>query len=285
MSKSLLMVEQWSKGLAELVAATGTEGFPAVLLAVVRRLVDFDFVMAFAYRETETPLALGDSLDAARRRILATDYAAGPFLLDPFFGLVRDGKRSGCHRLHAIAPDHFRRSEYFRAHYDRTGIGDEIGFIFNLPEGLTGVTSFARWAQSPRVGSAEMATLQAIEPAVGAICARHWSPLQSSRHDPSREMEANNQFKLRGLSARERAIVTMILQGHSTDSIALQLDISPGTVKIHRKNIYRKLEVATQAALFAAFFGFTAASPRPTGYTRGDIDKRPENLHLLPKYN
>ena len=285
MSNSLLMVEQWSKGLAELVAATGTEGFAAVLLAAVRRLVDFDFVMAFAYRETETPLALGDSLDPARRRIIATDYAAGPFLLDPFFGLVRDGKRSGCHRLHAVAPDLFRRSEYFRAHYGRTGIGDEIGFIFTMAEGLTGVTSFARWAQSPRVGSAEMATLQAIEPAIGALCARHWSTRHGSRHDPQQTLESTNQFKLRGLSVREREIVTMILQGHSTESIALQLDISPGTVKIHRKNIYRKLEVATQAALFAAFFGLTNASPRPTGYSRGDIDGRPENLHLFLKYN
>lgn len=285
MSKSLLMVEQWSKGLAELVAVTGSAGFPAALLAAVRRLVDFDFVMVFAYRDSETPRALGDTLDAAQHRIIAKDYAAGPFLLDPFFGLVRDGKRSGCHRLHAVAPDHFRRSEYFRVHYGRTGIGDEIGFIFPLAEGLTGVTSFARWAQSPRVGSAEMATLQAIAPAIGALCSRHWSPLQSSQHDQLRNLEATNQFKLGGLSIREREIVTMILQGHSTESIALQLDISPGTVKIHRKNIYRKLEVATQAALFAAFFGLAITAPRPTGYTRGDIDGRPENLHLFPKYN
>jgi DNA-binding CsgD family transcriptional regulator len=60
------------------------------------------------------------------------------------------------------------------------------------------------------------------------------------------------------LSARERQIVTLVLQGHSTESIARHLDISPGTVKIHRKNIYRKLAISTQAELFAAFLGAIA---------------------------
>jgi hypothetical protein len=48
----------------------------------------------------------------------------------------------------------------------------------------------------------------------------------------------------------------MILQGHSTQSIALHLDIAPGTVKIHRKNIYRKMQISTQAELFSVFMGF-----------------------------
>jgi DNA-binding CsgD family transcriptional regulator len=47
--------------------------------------------------------------------------------------------------------------------------------------------------------------------------------------------------------------VSYVLQGHSTESIARHLDISPGTVKIHRKNIYRKLGISTQAQLFASF--------------------------------
>ena len=59
--------------------------------------------------------------------------------------------------------------------------------------------------------------------------------------------------------AREREIVSMILQGHSTESVALRLDISPGTVKVHRKNIYRKLKVSSQGELFAAFMGLSPA--------------------------
>ena len=55
------------------------------------------------------------------------------------------------------------------------------------------------------------------------------------------------------LSAREREIVALILKGHSSKSIAWQLAIAVGTVKNHRKNIYRKLAITSQSALFARF--------------------------------
>ena len=44
-TKTLLLLEQWSRGLAEIAAAQGTERFIPALLASVRRLVDFDFLM------------------------------------------------------------------------------------------------------------------------------------------------------------------------------------------------------------------------------------------------
>ena len=175
-----LLLEQWSKGLAELGGALGQPQFAGVLLDAVRRLVDFDFVMAFAYRGKGQPVILGDTLDRARHRVIATDYAAGPFLLDPFYQLVSDGRRSGCYRLHDIAPDHFRRSEYFREHYSRTGIGEEMGFVFPMEDGYTGVTSLARWTQSPPLTRADLEILQAIEPAVGAFSRQHWRNRQRS---------------------------------------------------------------------------------------------------------
>jgi DNA-binding CsgD family transcriptional regulator len=75
------------------------------------------------------------------------------------------------------------------------------------------------------------------------------------------------------LTLREREIVTMVLRGHSTESIAMQLGISPGTVKIHRKNIYRKMKVSTQAELFAAFIGFAAPGASPSPYSPGDMEE------------
>jgi DNA-binding CsgD family transcriptional regulator len=45
----------------------------------------------------------------------------------------------------------------------------------------------------------------------------------------------------------------MILQGHSSKSIARQIGIAPGTVKLHRKAIYRKLGITSQSELFASF--------------------------------
>ncbi|WP_373505507.1 LuxR C-terminal-related transcriptional regulator [Aestuariivirga sp.] len=281
MTKRHLLLEQWSKGLAELGGALGQPQFAGVLLDAVRRLVDFDFVMAFAYRGKGQPVILGDTLDRARHRVIATDYAAGPFLLDPFYQLVSDGRRGGCYRLHDVAPDHFRRSEYFREHYSRTGIGEEVGFVFPMEDGYVGVTSLARWTQSPPLTRADLEILQATEPAVGAFSRQHWRNTATV----AAEVKAGPSIAhigFRVLSVREREIVTMILQGHSTQSVALQLDISPGTVKIHRKNIYRKLKISTQGELFAAFLGGFAVQAPAYSHggipTQADITQSPLNL-------
>ena len=55
------------------------------------------------------------------------------------------------------------------------------------------------------------------------------------------------------LTTREREVVRFMLLGHSSKSIAHGLDIAVGTVKNHRKSIYRKLAIRSQSALFARF--------------------------------
>ena len=57
------------------------------------------------------------------------------------------------------------------------------------------------------------------------------------------------------LTHRECEIAGLILKGHSSKSIARIIEISPGTVKIHRKNIYRKLGISSQSELFSLFLG------------------------------
>ena len=55
------------------------------------------------------------------------------------------------------------------------------------------------------------------------------------------------------LTEREREVAHMVLRGHSVKSTASQMSISPETVRMHRKNLYLKLEVGSQSELFALF--------------------------------
>ena len=55
------------------------------------------------------------------------------------------------------------------------------------------------------------------------------------------------------LTEREREVAHMVLRGHSVKSTASQMNISPETVRMHRKNLYLKLEVGSQSELFALF--------------------------------
>ena len=49
--------------------------------------------------------------------------------------------------------------------------------------------------------------------------------------------------KSSALSLRERDIISLLAQGNSNSGVAEKLFISPNTVRTHRKNIYKKLEI------------------------------------------
>lgn len=255
-----LLLAQWSRGVAEIMPVLRKPGFEIAVLQAVRRLVDFCFVMSFAYVGHDRPTALGDTLTAQRRKLIVQDYLAGPYMLDPFVQQAAVGVRAGCFRLLDLAPDRFRQSEYYRLHYGLTGIREEVGFFFPMPGDGVGVLSMARWDDAPRLARREIGILKLIEPALGALCAAHYAVQAAPRPEEPRPSyaQAYQRFGGKLLSEREREIVALVLQGHSTESIAGRLDISPGTVKIHRRNIYRKLGIGTQAALFASFLRFIA---------------------------
>ena len=52
------------------------------------------------------------------------------------------------------------------------------------------------------------------------------------------------------LSPRQAQVVELILKGHSSASIGLQLGISAQTVKVFRKQLYKKCQISSQAELF-----------------------------------
>ncbi|WP_315984077.1 LuxR C-terminal-related transcriptional regulator [Aliamphritea spongicola] len=49
------------------------------------------------------------------------------------------------------------------------------------------------------------------------------------------------------------------MQGHSSKSIADNLNISAGTVKVHRKNIHARLKTSTQSEIFTLFLAHLKA--------------------------
>jgi len=268
-NRSDFLLEQWSRGIGEITAALESQNFDHVLLKAITRLVGIDFLLAFAYRGRARPMTLGCTIQGdEHRRVLLADYTSGPYLLDPFFHAALNGTKAGCYRLISVAPDHFRQSEYYQTHYHRTNIGDEIGCFFELPDEVTGVLSLIRWQQHSPVSQRELSILRAIEPGLRAICSKRWSNVSRGMAKSKcaeldegflgdRMLDDFESFGGPQLSSREHQIVSLVLQGHSTESIARHFDISPGTVKVHRRNIYRKLGISSQAELFAAFLAAT----------------------------
>jgi FixJ family two-component response regulator len=73
-----------------------------------------------------------------------------------------------------------------------------------------------------------------------------------------RRLEAR--AKVERLTARERDVLKLMVQGCANKNIAMELDISPRTVEIHRGNMMRKLQASTtsDAVRIALYAGLDA---------------------------
>ena len=232
-----------------------------MFVEMMNYLVPIDYSVVFAYRGAERPIDLYSTFDAAGYEIFVSKYQNGPYLLDPFYSAA-SLPRPGVWRMKALAPDRFFASEYYRSYYVQTGLAEEVGFFVPAGEGVTVVLSLMRREGSGAFRDAEYALMQKAEPLVAAMVRQAWGRL-GPRFDHSsrtRRQDRNSAVKARArisdkLTLRESDIIELVLQGHSSESIGLRLGVATGTVKVHRRNIYRKLGISSQAQLMSLYLG------------------------------
>ncbi|MFQ5939347.1 MAG: LuxR C-terminal-related transcriptional regulator [Alphaproteobacteria bacterium] len=267
-----LETRKWHGEIGRVIDRLGSPSWPSVFLEAVRRIVDVDYSVVFAYRDRERPVCLFDTFERDRRDIFVDSYQAGPYLLDPFFQACHERTAPGVYRLLDLAPEHFYQSEYFRSYYHRTRLKEEIGFVLAFDKETTAVISLMRGSDSMRFSRAEMKRLHTIEPMVRAAAKQHWRLHGLEEDGAGRDAKAEpaaarldaafQNFGASVLTPREREVARLVLLGHSSEAIAQRLNISAGTVKIHRKNIYAKLGISSQLELFSLFLASLAGPAR-----------------------
>lgn len=231
------------------------------LVALLSPIARFDHVVVFAYRREERPVHLFSTFDEAEYDVFVSQYVVGPYLLDPFYrnALARN---DGIWRMRELAPDRFFSSEYFRSYYAKTGLAEGVGFFVTLDTGISIVLSLMRKEATGRFSVAEFAQVKKATTLACAVIRKFWSDIED-RFSPEQKSasgikQAENVWarlhSTHRLTAREAAIIELVLQGHSSESVGLRLGISTGTVKVHRRNVYRKLSISSQTQLFSLFF-------------------------------
>lgn len=246
---------------AALIDASGTEGFARTLSDALQGIAPFDYTVIFGYLGAARPMDLYDDFPRGKRKVFVEDYQEGPYLLDPFYLACGNKVDPGLYRIKDLAPDRFFQGEYFRSYYARTGLAEEIGYFIEMPGDATVVVSLMRAEKA--FSAKEFRQLGEFWPVVCAICQRHWADLavrfgadtQATSGDNMHQSieQAFFNFGEGVLTPREREVVEFTLKGHSADAVGRILEISPGTVRIHRRNVYSKLQINSQGELFSKF--------------------------------
>ena len=163
----------------------------------------------------------------------------------------------GSYRLGELTPDSFKQSDYYINHYQQLGLNEEVGIFVDLPDGDYMVISMGRQDGYSSITRTERNVLTSTFPVIRSLVREFWQQHSDSILETDKNQNRlENAFLSFGkglLTPREQEISSLILQGHSSKSVANELGISAGTVKVHRKNIYTRLNISTQSQLFSRF--------------------------------
>ncbi len=270
----------WQGSSGDLVSSLGSDGFFALVADRLSRLLPFEFLIVFFYRRDAAPASLFDSITVPRQREGLRNYLQNSYVLNPFYQAVRRGVEPGVYLMKDFMPDHYspgNQDGNFRINPDSL---EEIGFLTEgWPSGMQELLiampldaaslveiSLSRKEVAGGFTDQDLAELRRIFPFLHALFRKHW---QLAAHRLTPELEApllESLFMSFGegiLSEREREVARLILLGHSSNSIALNLDVALPTVKSHRRNAYAKLGISSQAELFAAFMARVHSAQPP----------------------
>ena len=239
----------------------------------LRTLACHDNTTILAYFRDVTPqLLLTDSDTPEVHQHMTSVYLSGAYLLDPFYELHNSGADTDLYRIWDIAPDQFSRNQYSIDYYQRTTMVDEIAFvIWPSPQISVHVCLGRDMRSGQRFSIREMSAAKQVLPIVEALVCEHWGNLRFSNEDHKEnviERMVRLVAKTHGinLTNRQAEVALLVLRGHSSTSIGLRLGISPQTVKVFRKQLYKRCDVSSQAELFGLMLPLLSSQSEPLGF-------------------
>ncbi len=254
--------------LGQVVLSVGSEQFGEVLLDWLGDVCVFDNFAIVAFSRDRPPRVF--LTQAGTSRVfdrIDSQYVGGAYLLDPFFGLHQGKAAAGVYRLLDVAPDQFQRNEYFKSYYRNTTLTDELAFFCWPAPGVSITVCIGRDETTGSrfsVRDREIATR--IAPVVNALVCRNWGDLKPEANSPHQDVVGDLRNRLaqdKGieLSGRQSEVALLVLKGHSSISIGLTLGISPQTVKVIRKQLYRKCRISSQGELYYLLAPYLSGRP------------------------
>jgi len=246
--------------LGRAILGIGFSAFFDEFLELVKTFAFFDSALVVCYHRRRRPDILYDALRHPLRSNSARLYAAGAYLLDPVFLRAMKTSRDCVIRFQDIVSDEFPRSEYFLSYYQRSSVVDEMNVVVPVDPDAVLAVCIERSPFYENFSKQDVQSLTLWLPAISALLRRHWESIRrdigSHGDDPEHDRLAGllEGFGSLQLTPREREVVQLMLRGHSPAQMAERMGAAIETIRVHRRNIYRKLGVSSLAELFALAF-------------------------------
>lgn len=254
-----MLQPDYEQALARAIEAQGSIAFPRRLARLIATQVSADCTLMVGYREGGPAVYLYDNL-RHRRELLFQQYLSGIYAEDPFFRALSSGLAEGVYPLRRLVAELGADPHYMAVFYQTTGWREELGLVVELGRGQWLMIFLGR-LQARSFGMQEQTRLQQCLPVLAALCRQHWPQgcAEMALSPPGQpDMRARvelalDSFGQNRLTRRERQVAARLIRGLDNDAIARELGNGPGTVKNHRKHLYAKLGLDSQAALFSCF--------------------------------
>ncbi|WP_412050594.1 helix-turn-helix transcriptional regulator [Hoeflea sp. Naph1] len=244
--------------LGKLISDLNSDSFENTILEWLKYFLTIDSMAILAYLNDRPPQVLFKHATLPQvHEDLETTYASAAYLLDPFYSLHVDRSAPGLYALSKVVPDQFKRTEYYTAYYQRTLVIDELVYVVFPSANVSVHISIGRVAPlGRRFSTRDITTAEYLAPVICALGTQHWASLKTV--DEKGEVTLSEALRERlenerniALTKRQAEVALLVLRGHSSVSIGLRLGISEQTVKVFRKQFYRKCGISSQAELFS----------------------------------
>jgi DNA-binding CsgD family transcriptional regulator len=259
-----------SRHAAEIIGSIGADCLGASMDSVLRQRVPFDMSCIYLFQFNGAPLLVHNGYNDSVPAQTLSAYARGGYLLDPFYVACMNDHPGGLWRMTELAPDSFFSSGFAISSDSHPCVSsshgtqiEEIGFIVPLQPRVALVYSLMRSLERGAFEAWELRWLETWAPILGAALEAHFKLRLEAYCNPTKKNDGPIEDAFLNilpgeLTETQRFVTKFILQGHSNSSIASQMKVSEGTVRVHKHNIYQKLSISSQSELFRLFIDYLA---------------------------
>ena len=232
--------------MTQIIRSIGDDDFPSIAAHALCKFTTFELATIVVHYRGARPSLIFDNFTSSGSGLGLQNYLSKTHRLNPV--LQRFGGpgavRASDYRA-PPAPDRRILPYFLKTSEEELGfltVGwpagmEEIGLYFEALGGIVEFCVYRERACTPASAQTLHALNSLCEPVAAAF----------SRHDAL----SHSGVPLAGLSSRERQVTELMLQGCTSEAIALRLRISCHTVKDYRKQIFQKLRISSLAELFA----------------------------------